>query len=123
MWFHIDFSYHLALSLSLSLSLSLFRGVFQAGLEVGGCEGALAAMTRICERLSAIREEKRRALKTLQDKKQSIDLFTQIAVSESAFSPIPLPPMCVCVRVLTQTFSVSIGMPLFGDLYQTFALV
>ena len=62
------------------------RAVFQVDLEVCGCEGALAAMTHICQRLSTIREEKRRAMKTLQDKRHSIELFTQIAVGEPPLS-------------------------------------
>ena len=80
-----------------SLSLSVLRAVFQVGLEVCGCEGALAAMTQICERLSTIREEKRGAVKTLQDKRQSIDVFTQIAVSEPSLS------LHVCAMLTTFT--------------------
>ena len=107
MWFCGDFFVYVLL-------ISL-RAVFQVGLDVCGCEGALAAMMHICERLSAIREEKRRAMKALQDKRQSIELFTQIAVGEPTLSlslSLSLIPslslslcvcvcVCVCVRVLS----------------------
>ena len=66
------------------------RAVFQVGLEVSGCEGALEAMAHICDQLSSIREDKREAMKALQDKKHNIDQFTQIAVSGPAV-------VCVCV--------------------------
>ena len=60
------------------------RSLFHVGLELSGSEGALSALSLICNQLNSVREERREALKTLQHKKQQIDQFTQIAVSPSS---------------------------------------
>ena len=57
------------------------RAVFEGQLEVSGSEGALSALSVICDQLSSVREERRRALKTLEQKKERISQFTEIAVS------------------------------------------
>ena len=57
------------------------RAVFAARLEVGGAEGTLSALTVVCGQLASVREKKREALRELQDKRQQIEQFTQIAVS------------------------------------------
>ena len=86
--------------------------MFQVGLEVCGCEGALAAMTQICEQLSTIREEKRGAVKTLQDKRQSIDVFTQIAVSEPSLS-LSL-HVCAILTTFTEFNSLHMSIHLYS---------
>ena len=56
------------------------RAVFEGQLEMSGSEGALSSLTVICEQLNSVREERRRALKTLEQKKERISQFNQIAV-------------------------------------------
>ena len=56
------------------------RAVFEGQLEVSGSEGALSTLTVICHQLNSVREERRKALKTLEQKKERISQFTEITV-------------------------------------------
>ena len=61
--------------------LPLQQQVFEANLELSGCESALAELNSLCEDMSHFCEERRKRVESLKEKAMQIEKFREMVVS------------------------------------------